>query len=202
MSDRDMSDRDMPDRHGPTWSTNPGSIRIEAIWRTLIRSLVLVQLALLIACLVVPILGADTDPHDPTDSDYGRELRTLTLPRAIGYYLTQPKRQFGSSTAHPYSVPGGTTLSIVFLVSLLVLSVLAVIATARLTSDRRGHLGTRLAMITGVGLILITALLALSQLWLGNEDFATPLQPGLLLPASAGGWMLSLRRGWLSWQDV
>lgn len=197
----------MSDRDGSRWFDDPASIRLEAIWRTLIRSLVLVQLALLLACLVVPILGADTDPQDQTDPDYGQELRTLTLLRSIGYYLSGTERQFGSSTAHPYSVPGGSTLSIVFLMVLLVLWVLAVVATARLASDRLvsepgGRVGSRLAMIAGVGLILVTALLTLSQLWLDNDDFATPLQPGLLLPVSAGGWLLSLRRGRLSWQEL
>lgn len=51
-------------------------------------------------------------------------------------------------------------------------------------------------------LVLVTALLALSQLWLGNDEFATPLQPGLLLPVAAGGWLLSLRRARLSWQEL
>jgi hypothetical protein len=75
--------------------------RLDVVWRLVLRSVLLVQGALLLATLTVPMLGRDTDTDD---SDPAQTLRVLG---GLAAYLGATPSEFGDRDSHPFAVPGG-----------------------------------------------------------------------------------------------
>jgi len=160
--------------------------RLEAVWQLVLRSVLLVEGALLLAALIVPVLGVDRDPDDPPS------VRSMRLVAGLSFYLTTPVGDFGSTDAHPYSVPGGVWLTRITLILLLAALVVAVVATVRLSFELISRSTLILARVGGAILIASPILVGAAQLWLSNRALATPVQPGLLVPILAGIWLLSI----------
>jgi hypothetical protein len=160
--------------------------RLDVVWRLLLRSVLLIQVALLLATFAVPMLGRDTDPDD---ADPARTTRVL--PGLLAYVRAQPS-EFGDRDRHPLAVPGGVWMTRIALVMLLVALVLVVLATYGLALERVSRSTPIIARIGGILLFAGVGMLAVAQVWLSDDHVATPLQPGLLLPLAAGVWILSV----------
>jgi hypothetical protein len=159
--------------------------RLDIVWRLVLRSVLLVEGALLIATVTVPMLGRDTDPDD---SDPAQTLRVVG---GLAAYLGARPSEFGDRDSHPFAVPGGVWLTRILLVVLLVGLLAAATATCRLALESTGRPTRVLARVGGGMLIVSVVLLAMAQTWLSDDHVATPLQPGLLIPLAAGVWLLS-----------
>ena len=159
--------------------------RLDVVWRLVLRSVLLIEVALLVASFAAPLLARDTDPDD---NDPARTSRLL--PGLIAYINATPS-QFGDSDRHPIDVPGGVWMTRIVLVLLLVALVMALLATCGLAM--RAEPTTRIvARTSGIMLVVGVVLLALAQIWLSDDHVATPVQPSLLLPLAAGVWLLSV----------
>ncbi|GAA2103978.1 hypothetical protein GCM10009841_21520 [Microlunatus panaciterrae] len=162
------------------------SYRLEVVWRLVLRSALMIEAALLLASLAVPLLGRDTHPED---SDPGVSTRLLA---SLAAYVTAQPNQFGDRDSPPADVPGGVWMTRIVLVLLLVALILAAVATFGLALDRTGRPTHILARAGGTLLLISVGLLALAQIWLSDDYVATPLQPRLLMPVAAGLWLLSV----------
>ena len=160
--------------------------RLDEVWRLVLRSVLLVEAALLLATLIVPVLGIDPDPDSPPP------VRSTRLVPGLSFYLTTRFGDFGNTESHPYSVPGGVWLTRITLVLLLAALVVAVVAGVRLSFERTSRSTLILARVGAAVLIASPILLAAAQHWLSNPTLAAPLQPGLLVPILAGVWLLSI----------
>ncbi len=160
--------------------------RLDEMWRLVLRSVLLIQAALLLATLIVPLLGIDRDPDDHPS------LRSTRLLPGLSFYLTTRFGDFGNTQSHPYSVPGGVWLTRVSLFLLLAALLAAALATAQLASENAGRRTLIVARISAAALIASPILLGLAQHWLSNRTLATPVQPGLVVPLFAGIWLLSI----------
>jgi len=160
--------------------------RLDEMWRLVLRSVLIVEGALLLATLIVPVLGIDRDPEDPPSA------RSTRLVAGLSFYLTTRFGDFGNTDSHPYSVPGGVWLTRITLVLLLIALVVAVVATVRLSFERISRSTLIVARVAGAILIASPILMAAAQHWLSNRTLATPVQPGLLVPMLAGIWLLSI----------
>ena len=162
------------------------AMRLEQVWRLVLRSVLLVEAALLVATLIVPVLGVDRDPGGQSS------LRTTRLLAGLSFYLTTRFGDFGSTESHPYSVPGGVWMTRIALFLLLAALVAAAVAAVRLSFENTRRSTLILTRIAGATLIASPVLLAVAQHWLSNKTLATPVQPGLLVPLLAGIWLLSI----------
>jgi len=160
--------------------------RLDVVWRLVLRSVLLIEVALLVASFAAPLLARDTDPDD---NDPARTSRLL--PGLIAYINATPS-QFGDSDRHPIDVPGGVWMTRIVLVLLLVALVMALLATCGLAIEGVSRTTRIVARTSGIMLLVGVVLLALAQIWLSDDHVATPVQPSLLLPLAAGVWLLSV----------